>query len=63
MEKTAKTSKPQRVRVVSASFEKVWYKKLIGKEFIIDSKTTRDFYVTYNGYTRGILCIDGVIVN
>lgn len=63
MEKQALTSKPTIIKITGFSFPKVWYKKHIGKEFPVESSTTRDFYVYYDGVLRGVLCKDAIIVN
>lgn len=63
MENKAVTSRPRIVKIVRFSYEKLWYKDFIGFEFVVESSTTRDFYVFYDGYLRGILCRDAVVIN
>lgn len=61
--KTAKTSSPPTLKITKCSCEKSWYKDLIGSEFIIESESTRDYYVIHNNYIRGILKKDSINLN
>lgn len=52
---TAKTAKPPMLKVTKCSFDKSWYKDLVGNLFVIESESVRDYYVIYQNYIRGIL--------
>lgn len=57
------TISQSKIKITGCSFEKYWYKKLIGKEFYIEDYSTRDYYVIYEGAIRAILKRDAVFLN
>ena len=63
MTKFAKVAKPTKVKIKKSNSEKSWYNNRIGEEFIIDSESTRDYYVEFDGFIRCILKVDAIRLN
>ena len=63
MKKFTKAAKPTKVKIKKSNSEKSWYNNRIGEEFIIDSESTRDYYVEFDGFIRCILKIDAIRLN